>query len=364
VNILYLINHAGQGGTEKYIQILIKNFSPKNKIFFIYNEYGPLCAEIKKHNILMHKINMSNPFDISAAFKIAVFCNKNKIDIVHTQFQREAYICALSKLFYNKFKLVYTCHINLYNPFYRKIANFIISKNYDAITTVSSIGKDILVQNKFTENKIEVIFNGIEYVDCKNELVSSSIRNELEIPNDVFIFSTLTRFSEEKGNEFLIKSIEKLKDTTSKKFVVLFAGDGVLLQEMKLYVEKNNLGKYVFFLGYRNDTLEILSSTDVFLNSSSNEALSFALLEAMSKSLPLIVTSVGGNKDLVNDSTNCGLCVDYGDIDGFADAMKELMTNENLRTTCSNNSLLAIKNDFNLDTTLKKTYDLYERLVK
>jgi L-malate glycosyltransferase len=363
LNILYLINHAGKGGTEKYIKNLILNFQSDNNIFFAYNEYGQLCDEIKELKIPTVQIKMSSPFDLKAAKKLALFCKQNNIQLVHTQFQREAYVCAIAKFFYNKFKLVYTCHINIENNLPRKLTNSLLSRKYDAIISVSTVGSDILISNKMQKNKIEVIFNGADYNEHEFDSSTPYIKDEFNIAHDTFVFSSLTRFSIEKGNLFLLKCINSLKDKTNKKFVVLLVGDGELINECKKYVQDNNLKDFVIFMGYRKDSLEILKETNVFLNSSSNEALSFALLEALSQSLPLIVTNVGGNTDIVNDNTKCGIIVNYGDIQHYSDAMKTLAEDTLLCKQYSNNSNLAIKNIFSLKQSLNKTHNVYERLI-
>lgn len=361
MNILYLINYAGAGGTEKYIKIFASELKRNNSIYFIYNHYGDLCDELKNLDIPVQQIKMKSPFDVLASLKIAYYCKKNKIDLIHTQFQREAYLCVIAKIFYSKFKLIYTCHINIKNGFIRKFMNRVICKKYDAITTVSTEGKDILINNKLPKEKMSIIFNGIDYKENQQGLRDSIIRKELNIDEKTFIYTTLTRFSKEKGNEFLIRSVEFLKKNVDKPFKVLFVGEGDLINSCK--EQAKNLNDVIIFLGYRKDTAKILEESNVILNSSENEALSFAILEGMAKGLPVIATNVGGNKDIVNKDTNCGLLVNYGDIESYAKAMKEILYNEDIYKVYSENSLKIIKSKFNLKETIKQTYSLYERLV-
>ena len=364
MNILYLINHAGKGGTEKYIKVLIQAMKKNNNIFFMYNERGELCDYMENIGINPIQINMPTPFNLKTSKQIANFCKLNKIDIVHTQFQREAYLCAVAKLFYSNFKLVYTYHINNNNNLFIKSTNILLGKKYDAIISVSSLGKKLLIKNRLPKNKIEVIFNGINYDESHvKDQTNLYIKTEFGISQNTFIFTTLTRFTEEKGNIFLLHSIKKLISLTNKNFMVLFVGDGPLIDECKLYATKNDLHNFVNFTGYRNDTMEILKNSNVFLNSSSNEALSFAILEAMSVSLPLIVTNVGGNTDIVNETTNCGIITEYGNTNDYAQAMQKFIDNSDFACSCGLNSKLAIKNIFNIDKTIDETNRIYERLI-
>ena len=97
-------------------------------------------------------------------------------------------------------------------------------------------------------------------------------------------------------------------------------------------MDEAGLEQEVRLLGYRTDAPDILASSQLYLCSSScNEALSFAILESMNAGLPSVVTDVGGNRDLAENRIVCGRVLDYGDEEGFADAILELMCNEALR---------------------------------
>ena len=91
------------------------------------------------------------------------------------------------------------------------------------------------------------------------------------------------------------------------------------------------LGETVIQTGFRRDAGRILRASDIYLNTSScNEAMSFAILEAMNCALPLVVTDVGGNRDLAETNIPCGFVVQYGDVSGFASAILRLMEDEAL----------------------------------
>ena len=82
--------------------------------------------------------------------------------------------------------------------------------------------------------------------------------------------------------------------------------------------------------------------------SAKNEAMSFAILEAMNAGLPCVVTDVGGNRDLAETGIRCGTVVNYGDTESFARAILELMENDKLRETFSENAVTKVSEDFDL----------------
>lgn len=358
MNVLFLINYAGKGGTEKYIKVLSRMLLDKgDHLFFVYNEKGPLVEEMKEMGAKVCTIPMKSPYDMKAAKTLSKICRQNKINIIHTQFARENYIAVLSALFYkNRAKIVHTSHINLPNSLIWKIGNSLFMNKNSAIIAVCQSVKNQLIKNKYPKEKIHLIHNGIKYQDFQGK--SHKIREEFNIEG--FLFATLTRFTPEKGTLFLLESAIILKGLTEKKFTLLFAGDGELLPKAQEFVKKNHMEDYVILAGFRKDGEEILKAADCFINSSQTEASSFAVFEAMGQALPVIATNVGGNPDIINDKTNCGILVEYEDRKAMAKAMKELLDYPNRAEMLGRNSLKAVKNIFNIEISLNKTYELYK----
>ena len=126
---------------------------------------------------------------------------------------------------------------------------------------------------------------------------------------------------------------------------------------MKQKAAELGLGDIVVQTGYRNDADRILRASDLYLNTSScNEAMSFAILEAMNCALPLVVTDVGGNRDLAETNIPCGFVVQYGDVSGFASAILRLMEDEALYKQFSADALRKVSEEFDLE---KLAWDVY-----
>jgi len=76
--------------------------------------------------------------------------------------------------------------------------------------------------------------------------------------------------------------------------------------------------------------------------------------------VPLIATDMGGNRDIINKETNCGILVQYNDHKGLAEAIIKVMEDGELRKTLSKNALKTVREKFNLDKVAEETYNLYE----
>ena len=359
LKVLYLINHAGKAGTEKYVYNLVKTFKEKDtKCYFAYSEPGLLSEQMEAMGIESLQLTMKHPFDLKAAKVLAAYCRENNIDVIHTQYPRENYIALLSRRYYSGTRVVYTCHLTLKTSFLWKITNKIMTRNNHKIISVCNNGRELLIGNGVPEEKIDVVFNGIR--PSKEVKKNLEKRQELGIDPDTFVVVTLSRYHMAKGLDFFTDSVYKLKKMTDKKFVVLFLGDGELFGEIKEQIERLGLQNEIRQMGFRNDASEILSASDLYVNSAKcYEALSFAILEALDQGLPVVATNVGGNGDIINGETNCGMLVEYGDTDAMAKAIYTMMHDEEGYKEFALNARRAVFERFDLDVLLEETYKKY-----
>ena len=362
MKVLYLINYAGKGGTEKYVRDLVKAYQGKAcKCYFAYNIPGPLVDFMQENGVPCIRIEMKSAYDISAAKKIASFCKENQIDIIHTQFPRENYIAVLSKLFYKKTRLFNTSHLIMNQGAVWRIVNKLLSRFDEKIFSVCNKGKETLVKNGVLENKIEVVFNGIP---IRAPYRTDKVKKDLGISDDVFVISALTRYSSEKGIPFLVNTVSELSKIASRKFVLLIAGDGDMYDEITEMIKNLGLSDVIRQLGYRNDAADILACSDLFVNLSSTEALSFAILEALGQGVPVVATDVGGTKDIINNQNKCGSLVEYDDALNAAKEIERYLSSPELCISCSENALETVRQKFDIKTMLDIVYARYENSLK
>jgi glycosyltransferase involved in cell wall biosynthesis len=103
------------------------------------------------------------------------------------------------------------------------------------------------------------------------------------------------------------------------------------------------------------------SVIDVFVHPSLRDGLPNALLEAMACEKPVIATPVGGIVDAIMDCKN-GKLVLTNNVDELANAMDELLTNENLKKKLGSAARQTIMNTFTLQSELDGNLAVYRRL--
>lgn len=364
MNVLYLLNHAGKAGTERYVQTLIEQLNgSKVNAFFAYNEEGLLVDRLREHGVQVFRVEMRSRFDLRAAWKLAKLCRSLDINLVHTHYLRENYIAMLARLFGSRAKVAYTNHFIMRNNLVTRISNRFMDPLEAGVIAVCNRGREIMISNGVNASKIKVLFNAVdpEYWGRQED---STFREEAGIDADTFVILCASRFAHDKGHRYLVRTISELKKITDRKFKCVLAGDGPLLDEIRQMTVELKLREDILFIGFRKDIKNLFIGSDLYFNSSEHEASSFLILEALASGLPVVATDMGGNNDIINEKTGCGRLVEYEDAAGTAQVIKSIIENDQLRKELRENAFRAVQENFNLVKMANQTYNFYERLLR
>ena len=359
MNVLYLINYAGSGGSERYVELLARYYhNSKASCGLCYNVDGPLVDKLKALGIPVHQLPMRNPLDLAAAKALAALVRREGYDVIHAQYPRENYIAILAKLFGCKAKVVFTSHLISEQPAVWRLMNRVFTPRNHAVLTVCTYGREVLERGGVAKDKIRIVFNGVDAAAAPKR--DRTVLSEFGIGDEEKVITILTRFSEEKGVPFLLRSIAKLQAKTTVPFRLLLVGTGPDFDRDRLLVPELGIEDRVVLTGFRSDTAALLAASDIYLNSSSSEAMSFAILEALGAGLPLVLTDVGGNPELVNTGEVSGLLVPYGDEEAYAAAIARLLEDDALRARYAAAARAKAEREFGLYNLLDELYKIYQ----
>ena len=315
--------------------------------------------------IKMIPLRMNSPVDMKAARQLKKLCRQLSINVIHTHFLRENYISILSKIAGNRVTIINTRHMLFENSRKVVLLNRVFTLFNSRIIAVSGHVRDRLIREGISEKKISMIYNGVD-PDEWNCSSPANFRKDMGIADEDMLITSVSRFSPEKGHDFIIDVIGYMKKNSSalgltgKKYKFALAGVGPLEEAIKEKIKANGLQDDVFLPGYVDNVKEMLRDSDIFIAHSENEALGIAILEAMASGLPVITTDSGGTSEIVNEREQTGILVDYGDVQGYAEGLAMLINDSQLRRKYSDNGMRIVKERFSLDKTVAETYNLYE----
>jgi glycosyltransferase involved in cell wall biosynthesis len=340
LKVLQLLNYPGRGGTEKYILSLAEGLHNKSCYFHVaFSQKGPMLKELRNVGIKSFKLPMRCPYDVKAAWQLKKLCTGNSIDLIHTHFLRENYISILSSFLGNKVSIINTVHMLQPKGIISGSINSFVTRRDAEIIAVSNAVKNQMIEEGINDSKIKVIYNGVNISYWGLGRQRLKIREDLGIGSGDFVVCSVARFSEEKGHIFLMETIKYLKKVIecnrnkkelNRKVWFILSGDGELLMQCKKFAEIVGISEEVIFTGHRDNIKDILHASDLFVSHSKSEALGISILEAMACGLPVVATDSGGPSEIINSQTNCGKIVEYGDVEGFAEAILSFISDRKL----------------------------------
>ena len=133
-------------------------------------------------------------------------------------------------------------------------------------------------------------------------------------------------------------------------------GDGPAFSKCKMLVERNGFVGQIHLVGAQSDVSNYLEEANLFIMASKDEGLPIAAQEAMGAGLPIVLTDVGGCKDLISDN---GILI-KPTFDELKNAIKYVNNNKKLLQKWGNNSRKYFLNNFTITT----MHENYLRLIK
>lgn len=205
----------------------------------------------------------------------------------------------------------------LFSDFLRRL----LYRHAAGIIAQTNFAKKILFQKTKASN-IKVIPNPVNVVNR----VECSLKNQIV---------TVGRLTIEKGHEILIKAFAQVEDKTWNLCIV---GDGDERDKLELLAGSLGVSERVLFTGHLKDFSLQLSESQIFVLPSLKEGFPNALIEAMSLPLACISTDfLKGDNEIIQHGMN-GLVVPVENVNELANAMNNLILNNELRIKLAQNA--------------------------
>jgi len=191
----------------------------------------------------------------------------------------------------------------------------IILRNCDVVTVTGSTSSKYLIHEKnLTPEKVFVLPNTID----TEEYINHNINKKYDI-------ITLGRLSSEKGLDFFIDIISKLK-LDFPNIRVGIAGKGPILEDLQSQINRLSLSENITLLGYVEDSIKFLNSGRVFLLTSTTEGLPRTVIQSLSCGTPVVASNVGDLSDLIINNEN-GYLIEKSDEENFLIAVSSILNN-------------------------------------
>ena len=345
--IVVLINSLGMGGAERVIVTLLNELVNDYNCYLILIE-NEIYYELDDRITIIHLNENSNSNGMIKllrlpilSFKLSNIIKEHKFTNILSLLTRSNYLNVLSNLF-QKHETILSEHSLLSMQYANKDLKSIINKSLvhllykyaDNIITVSKYCKYDLKVNFNVINNVHTIYNPIDI-----ELIRNKKNDDIDIEFKKFTFVTIGRLDEGKNHKLMIDSI---KDIDANLIII---GDGILRNELEIYIDKLNLNNKILLLGLQLNPFKYLSKSDAFIFTTNFESFGMVLLEALACDLPIISTDcLSGPREILAPNSdikfklkdklelaNYGILTPINNSNKLKEAMNLIINDENLR---------------------------------
>lgn len=243
---------------------------------------------------------------------------------------------------------------------YDGFTDWYIRRKVSAVVSVAEVGKRYLVARGVDADKIHVVHNGIP--DMVGDTSREDLRRDLAVPLSATVIGVISRLEPIKGVSSLIEAFRGVANDFPNTFLVVI-GVGVEEESLKRLVHRLVLVGRVGFAGFRSGAARYLPAIDVFALPSLSEFHSIGLLEAMRAGRAIIATDVGGNTESVCHGVE-GLVVPPGDVGALECALRQLLSDEDLRGRLGGAARARFESEFLVDGMVQRSAQFLLRAAR
>lgn len=235
----------------------------------------------------------------------------------------------------------------------------------DTIITISNFSKEeIATRIGYPRDKIRVIYEGVDHDKFKPAPPDEKFKAKYNIGRNEKTALYVGSGEKRKNLPTLLHGFKKLtKKYPDVKLMLVGRLEDHIRNKLQEFVKELGITKQLIFTGYvpSEELPKLYNVADVLVFPTLYEGgFGLPILEAMSCGVPVIVSNIPPLKETVGIDT--GIMVDPRDVNGFAKAMYEVLTNDGLREEMIKKGLKRAQM-FSWKKVAKEMLQVYEELM-
>jgi glycosyltransferase involved in cell wall biosynthesis len=273
------------------------------------------------------------------------------VDIVHAQTASAQMYGVISRLFHRT-PVVYTRRVD-FVP-----SGFFTQLKYnctDKLVAISGAIKNIL--ENFRQCDIDVIPDIANPKKLNKDRASKLIH--FRGWHNKKIIGTVAALVPHKDPLTMVRAVHQLSQMRDD-FMFLHFGEGELQQSVEQEIAHLNVSRWYHLMGHVDDVEDFFSIFDLYAMSSQEEGLGSSVLDAFQYHVPVVTTSAGGLKEVVEGN---GLVCDVHDPQGLALAMNEIMNDTELAKAITETAADTVNRKYGLDVVTARYLEVFNSLL-
>ncbi len=368
IRVGFVVHALQVAGAEVLVRETVRRLGPViAPTVFCLDSVGRIGEELLAEGVDVVCLNRRPGWDFRVSRRLAAAARERSVEVFHAHQYTPFFYAALTKLqLWSCPKLILTEHGRHYpdtvSPARRALNRVLLDRCADAVNACSYFSARALCEvDGFAGHRIAVIENGIDLTPYAEEPDKPKLRRKLGLDPDRRYLVHVARHHPVKDQVTLLRAFAVVAGEYPD-FDLVMVGDGPLRGDLENLTGELGVAGRVRFVGIRLDVPEWLRAADVFALTSVSEAASLTLLEAMAAGLPVVVSDVGGNPEIVRPDVE-GLLFPRGSVEHCADCFRQLLDDPDYAEMLGRSGQDRVRERYRLEQTVAAYHGLYRRLV-
>jgi glycosyltransferase involved in cell wall biosynthesis len=236
----------------------------------------------------------------------------------------------------------------------------VVDRSLDSLVAVSRRNADLrLARLPSRPAHFAVVLNGVPIPEADEDEVArdrASVRSELGIPDGDQVVGCLVRLADGKGLPTLLRAFAEIPAEQHAR--LLLVGDGPLRTDLEHLADELAISRRVVFAGHQTQTATYLHAMDVFALAVPAGSMSIALLEAMARGLPAVITFAGPEEPVIDGVT--GLTAPPNNPAALSRALARLLGDRPLARVLGSAGASHVRREFSVTRVADDLLDVYQ----
>lgn len=365
--ISYVVNALHPGGTERLVVEMSRAFSRDFELQVIcLDEPGLWATDLRREGVAVHCTWRQPGLDVQQAVRLAALFRSHGTQLIHAHQCTPWFYAALSRLLHRTPRLLLEEHGRFHpepeNRGRRLLNRMLVGPLTHRFVAVSDdIRRRLVRYEGLDAHRIEVIYNGVSTEPALAAAERQSLRESLGFSPADLVVGTVGRFDAVKNLPMLIEALA-LARREAGDIKGLLVGDGPEMSAVRAQIAARGLDSVVRLTGFRQDARQLVQCLDLFTLSSLSEGTSMALLEAQAAGVPVVVTAVGGNPEVVSDQQT-GWVIPSGDVDSLARHILQARADPQAASRLAAAGRARYQQRFSMDSMLQAYRRIYAEML-
>ena len=356
------------GGTEVQVLELLRGMPSSYRLqVSVLEDAGPLMESVRKlghaPEVFSLKGSLAKPNTALQILRLAHWLRKHRVHLVHVHDFYSSIIAVPAAKLAGAKVIVGRLDLSHWQGRARRLLHAQMTRLADhVVANAEAIRTRVVQEEGLPADRVSVIHNGLD-LQRFDARAAEGLKAPLPDPGDVPTVVHVANMNHPvKRQEDLLLALAMLRHE-GVRLNAWLVGDGPRRPALQKMAEELGVADGVHFLLHRSDVPALYGRATFGVLCSSAEGMSNAVMEGMAAGLPMVVTRVGGNPDLIVDGER-GLVVEPERPAQLAQAFRRLLSHPEEARKMGKAARRFVARELSLEKMVGQHDALYRRVAQ